>query len=143
MCTWLNKVIIILIVINHTKSFLVFQGRLGEKLVILYLRFSHFELRSAMFIFAKVMRCLVKHWRINAIRIACFLDDGFGDASSYKMTLFHSKSEKVSAKRRFYYNQGKICLETISNFDLVTNKNKIKKKKNPASTVYQQKNCQL
>ena len=45
------------------------------------------------------------------------------------MTLFHSKSEKVSAKRRFYYNQGKICLETISNFDLVTNKNKIKKKK--------------
>ena len=44
-----------------------------------------------MFIFAKVMRCLVKHWRINAIRIACFLDDVFGVASSYKITLFQSK----------------------------------------------------
>ena len=49
-----------------------------------------FELTSAPFIFTKVMRCLVKHWRINAIRIACFLDDGLGVASSYKMTLFHS-----------------------------------------------------
>ena len=51
-----------------------------------------FELTSAQFVFTKFMRCLVKHWRINAIRIACFLDDVFGVASSYKMTLFHSKS---------------------------------------------------
>ena len=35
--------------------------------------------------------------------------------------------EKVSTKRRFSKRR-KICLEIISNFDLVTNKNKIKKK---------------
>ena len=46
------------------------------------------ELTSAPFIFTKVMRCLLKHWRINAIRIAYFLDDGLGVASSYKMILF-------------------------------------------------------
>ena len=39
------------------------------------------------------------------------------------MSLFHSIYEKVSTKRRFYYNQGKICLETISSFYLVRNKN--------------------
>ena len=42
------------------------------------------------------MRCLVKHWRINRIRIACFLDDGLGVASSYKMTLFHLNFVKKS-----------------------------------------------
>ena len=49
-----------------------------------------FELMSATFIFTKAMRCLVEHWKINAIRIACFYDDGLGVASSYKMTLLHS-----------------------------------------------------
>ena len=44
-----------------------------------------------------------------------------------KLLYFNQSCEKVSTKRRFYYKQGKICLETISNFDLVTNKNKIKK----------------
>ena len=45
-------------------------------------------LTSALFMFTKVMRCLVKHWRINTIRIACFLDDSLGVASSYNMTFF-------------------------------------------------------
>ena len=44
-----------------------------------------FGLTSAPFIFTKVMRRLVKHWRINGIRITCFLDDGLGVLSSYKM----------------------------------------------------------
>ena len=44
-----------------------------------------------------------------------------------KLLCFNQSCEKVSTKRRFYYKRGKICLETISNFDLVTNKNKIKK----------------
>ena len=48
-----------------------------------------------------------------------------------KLLYFNQSCEKVSTKRRFYYKRGKICLETISNFDLVTNKNKIKKKKKP------------
>ena len=53
-----------------------------------------FELTSATFIFTKVMKSLVKHWRINAIRIACFLNAGLGVAGSRKMTLFHSNLGK-------------------------------------------------
>ena len=54
------------------------------------------------------MRCLVKHWRINTIRIACFLDDGLGVASSYKMTLFHSDFVKKSLQNAsFIINEEK------------------------------------
>ena len=75
------------------------------------------------------MRCFVKHWIINAIRIACFLDDGLGVASSYKMALFHSNFvEKIFTKRRFYHKRRKVCLETIAKFNLVRNKNKLKKR---------------
>ena len=54
-----------------------------------------FGLTSAPFIFTKVMRYLLKQ-RINAIRIACFLDDCLQVASSYKMILFHSNFVKKS-----------------------------------------------
>ena len=50
------------------------------------------------FVFTKVMRCLTKHWRINAIRKVCFLDDDLGVASSYKITLFRSNFVKKSLK---------------------------------------------
>ena len=54
------------------------------------------------------MRCLVEHWRINAIRIACFLDDGLGVASSYKMTLFDSNFVKKSLQNAgFIINEKK------------------------------------
>ena len=73
------------------QKILGFPWEVGEKTCYFVLTVVLFGLTSAPFIFTKVMRCLVKHWRINAIRIACFLDDGLGVASSYKMTLFHPK----------------------------------------------------
>ena len=67
-----------------------------------------FGLMSAPFIFTKVMRWLVKHWRINAIRIACFFDDSSGVASSYKMTLFLSNFMKKSLQNAgFIINEEK------------------------------------
>ena len=41
-----------------------------------------FGLSSAPHIFTKVLKPLVKHWRLNGARIALFLDDGWGIASS-------------------------------------------------------------
>ena len=41
-----------------------------------------FGLSSAPHIFTKVLRLLVKYWRLNGLRIAIFLDDGWGIASS-------------------------------------------------------------
>ena len=73
------------------QKILGFPWEVGEKTCYFVLTVVLFGLTSAPFIFTKVMRCLVKHWRINAIRIACFLDDGLGVASSYKMTLLHPK----------------------------------------------------
>ena len=89
-----NKAIIILILINRVKNFLVFHGRLRGEACYFVFTVLPFALASALFIFTKVMRCLVKHWRINAIRIACSFDDGLGVASSYKITLFHSNFVK-------------------------------------------------
>lgn len=41
-----------------------------------------FGLSSAPHIFTKVLKPLVKHWRLNGARIALFLDDGWSIASS-------------------------------------------------------------
>ena len=46
------------------------------------------------------MRCLVKHWRLLGIKIACFLDDGLGTAKNFKIARAESnivKSTLLSA----------------------------------------------
>ena len=91
MCAWLNKAIIILIFISQIKSFLVLHERLGENLLFCIYVSPVLTNVSTVYIY-KIMRCLVKNCRINAIRIACFLDDGLGVVNSYTMTLFHSNS---------------------------------------------------
>ena len=84
------------------------MGDWRENLLFCIFTVLPFGLTSAPFIFTKVMRCLVKHWRINAIRIACFLDHGLGVASSYKMTLFHSNFVKKSLQNAgFIINEEK------------------------------------
>ena len=40
-----------------------------------------FGVSTAPFVFTKVVRPLVKYWRLNSIKIACFLDDGLGIGS--------------------------------------------------------------
>ena len=90
------------------QKFLGFSWEVGGKTCYFVFTVLPFGLTSAPFIFTKVMRCLVKHWRINAIRIACFLDDGLGVASSYKMTLFHSNFVKKSLQNAgFIINEEK------------------------------------
>ena len=49
-----------------------------------------FGLSSAPFIFTKVVRVLIKHWRCQAIRIFRFTDDVFGGGSSQEETLIIS-----------------------------------------------------
>ena len=41
-----------------------------------------FGLSSAHFVFTKVLKVLIKHWRSLAIRIFAFIDDGFGGGNS-------------------------------------------------------------
>ena len=53
-----------------------------------------FGLSTAPFIFTKVVRLLVKYWRFNSIKIACFLDDGLGIDNTFEKAL--EKSTFVS-----------------------------------------------
>ena len=55
-----------------------------------------FGLSSAPFVFAKVARPLVKHWRLHAVKAACFLDDGLGIACTYQDALSCSNFVKVT-----------------------------------------------
>ena len=134
-----NKAIIILIFINHIKNVLVFHGTLGENLLFC-IYCSPVWTNVTTFIFTKFMRCLVKLWRINAFRLACFLDDGLGVASSYKMTLFHSNFVKKSQQNvSFIINEEKSVRKPSQTLNWLGIRINSKK----ASTVYQQKNCQL
>ena len=49
-----------------------------------------FGLSSAGFIFTKVLRVLIKHWRAQMIRVVTFFDDGLGTAQSIQEGLRHS-----------------------------------------------------
>ena len=53
-----------------------------------------FWLSSAPHIFTKVLKPLVKHWRLNGVRIALFLDDCWGIASSRDECASLSKTVK-------------------------------------------------
>ena len=57
---------------------------------------SPFGLSSAPFVFTKVVRPLVKHWRSHAVKIACFLDDGLGIACTYQDALSCSNFVKAT-----------------------------------------------
>ena len=49
-----------------------------------------FGLSTAPFVFTKVVRPLVKYWRFNSIKIACFLDDGLGIDNTFEKALENS-----------------------------------------------------
>ena len=57
-----------------------------------------FGLSSAPFVFTKVVRPLVKHWRSHAVKIACFLDNGLGIAYTYQDALSCSNFVKTTLK---------------------------------------------
>ena len=53
-----------------------------------------FGLSSAPHVFTKVLKPLVKHWRLNGARIALFLDDSWGIASTRDACASLSKTVK-------------------------------------------------
>ena len=78
---------------------------------------------------------------MNEIRIACFLDDGLGVASSHKMTLFHWNFVKKSLQNAdFIINEEKYAWKPSQTLIWLGIRMKFKK---TASTVYEQKDCQI
>lgn len=67
-----------------------------------------FGIRSAPFIFTKIMRQLVRHWRRNCIKIACFLDDGGGFEKDPTIAIIKSNFVRTSlALSDFIVNEEK------------------------------------
>ena len=54
-----------------------------------------FGLSTGPYIFTKVMRPLVKHWRSKAIRIVVYLDDGLGASPTSTVAIQHSLSVRT------------------------------------------------
>ena len=51
-----------------------------------------FGLSTTPFVFTKMVRPLVKYWRFNSTKIACFLDDGLGKDNTFEKALEKSTS---------------------------------------------------
>ena len=67
-----------------------------------------FGLSSAPFVFTKVVRPLVKHLRLHAVKIACFLKNGLGVAYEYKEGLTSCNFVKTTlVNSRFAVNVAK------------------------------------
>ena len=75
---------------NISRLFLGYQR--GYKIFCIHC--LTFGLSSATFVYTKVVRPSVKHWRLHAVKIACFLDDGLGIAYTYQDALSYSNFVK-------------------------------------------------
>ena len=76
------------------QTYLGFSWKINDILKSFVFIVLPFGLSTAPFVFTKVVRPLVKYWRFNSIKIACFLDDGLGIDNTFEKAL--EKSTFVS-----------------------------------------------
>jgi len=75
--------------------FLGFSWLKDEREVFYVFTVLPFGLSPAPAVFTKVLRPLVAAWHKDGIKIAVYLDDGFGFGSSYEKTLHSRKTENL------------------------------------------------
>ena len=79
-----------------------------------------FGLASAPFVFTKIQKALVKHWRKKGIRIFTYLDDGAGVGKSYATASLASNMVKGDiAASGFIAHPKKCCWEPTQVGDLL------------------------
>ena len=81
-------------VFEEHQTYLGFSWKINNILKFFVFTVLPFGLSAAPFVFTKVVRPLVKYWRFNSIKIACFLDDGLGIDNTFEKVL--EKSTFVS-----------------------------------------------
>ena len=74
-------------ILEAHKKYLGFSWEFDGKIRYYVFSVLVFGLATAPFVFTKVVRVLIKHWRSLAIRIFAFIDDVFGGGSSFKDAL--------------------------------------------------------
>jgi len=93
---------------EDSQKYLGFSWIIEGKICYFIFTVLPFGLTSAPFIFTKVVRVLVKHWRKNSVKIACFLDDGLGVGKDFAQASKESKFVKESLfKSGFVVNEEK------------------------------------
>ncbi|VDI40756.1 Hypothetical predicted protein [Mytilus galloprovincialis] len=82
------------------KKYLGFSWKLGGVTKFFVFTVLPFGLKSSGYIFTKVVRPLVKHWRKKGIKVVVYLDDGFGLADNENTCKMHSdliKSDLIAS----------------------------------------------
>ena len=95
-------------IFNEYQTYLGFSWKINQQTHYSVFTVIPFGLSAAPFVFTKMVRPLIKYWRLHAIRIACFLKNDLGIEFKF------SKSETTS----------KFVLNTLVNAGFVTNKEK-------------------
>ena len=79
---------------------------------ILWFRVLPFGLASACYVFTKLLRPLVKHWRARGIRAIVYIDDGIITSSSKSQSIEHRDLVLGDLNwAGFVFNVPKCCLE--------------------------------
>ena len=74
-------------VFEEHQTYLGFSWKIDNIVKFFVFTVLPFGLSTAPFVFTKVVRPLVKYWRFNSIKIACFLDDGLGIGNTFERAL--------------------------------------------------------
>lgn len=100
---------------NHQK-YLGFSWKFGETIKYFVFTVLPFGLSSAGYIFTKVVRPLVAHWRKDGIKVTVYLDDGLGLADSEKVC--YEQAERVKTDlilSGFVLNRDKCIWKPVQN----------------------------
>ena len=81
-------------ILPEHQNFLGFSWKRNGKEYFYVFTVLPFGLSTAPAVFTKVLRPLISSWHKQGIKIAVYLDDGFGIASTFEKTFNHSKTTK-------------------------------------------------
>ena len=81
-------------ILPEHQNFLGFSWKRNGKEHFYVFTVLPFGLSTAPAVFTKVLRPLLSSWHKQGIKIAVYLDDGFGIASTFEKTFNHSKTTK-------------------------------------------------
>ena len=78
-------------IFEEHQTYLGFSWEINQQAHYFVFTVLPFGLSTAPFVFTKVVRPLIKYWRLHAIKIACFSDEGLGIQFGYSKLETSSK----------------------------------------------------
>ena len=82
-------------IFEEHQTYLGFSWEINQQTHYFVFTVLPFGLSTAPFVFTKVVRPLIKYWRLHAIKIACFSGDGLGIQFGYSKYKLHQNSSLI------------------------------------------------